>query len=308
MQELQMLAINLMRNQKFDALAVGIIDFKLGDFNSFEIHSSNVFSKTPELYFDIASLTKPVTLAANYLLHPEWFNNDMILLLNHRGGLPAWGRLSGRLSKEQWRNQINSYPIIPSQTLYSDYSALRLMLEIEKKSGKNFKTLCFEYLDNEIKFWKDIEDKSKCPITGIRNSKPIQGIVHDDNAHIISEFCSHAGLFGTINGICKTLLTLEKKKNLTNFMSEEFDKKNHERYIAGWDTVEDYSNTLAGDGAGLKTFGHLGFTGTSIWIDAEKKIGHVILTNATRENWYDRKGLNDLRKGIGKYIWHKRFF
>ncbi len=308
MQELQILAINLMRNQKFDSLAVGIIDFKLQQFKSFEIHNSHVFSNTPELYFDLASLTKMLTLASIHLLHPEWFDKNMLLLLNHKGGLPAWGRLTGRLSKDHWRNQIGEYKITESETLYSDYSALRLMLEIEKKSGRNFKELCFEHLDSEIKFWKDIEDKSKCPITGIRRSKPIKGIVHDDNAHIISEFCSHAGLFGTVNGICKTLLTLERKKNLTEFMFKEFDKNNHERYLAGWDTIEDFSNTLAGDGASLKTFGHLGFTGTSIWIDSEQKLGHVILTNATRDNWYDRKNLNELRKGLGKYIWHKRFF
>jgi CubicO group peptidase (beta-lactamase class C family) len=51
------------------------------------------------------------------------------------------------------------------------------------------------------------------------------------------------------------------------------------------------------------TFGHLGFTGTSIWIDPQKKKGHVILTNATKKYYYDRQGLNDLRRQIGEAIW-----
>src|SRR3989339_432063 len=138
MQELQMLAINLMRNQTFDALAVGVIDFKAHAYKCFEIHDKNIFSQTPELYFDLASLTKPMTLAANYLLHPEWFTKEMILLLNHRGGLPAWGRLTGRLSVDYWRKQISAYKIKESETLYSDYSALRLMIEIEKTTGQHF--------------------------------------------------------------------------------------------------------------------------------------------------------------------------
>jgi CubicO group peptidase (beta-lactamase class C family) len=77
---------------------------------------------------------------------------------------------------------------------------------------------------------------------------------------------------------------------------------NH-RFAYGWDRVENPGNTLAGAGCGPSTFGHLGFTGTSIWIDPEKGLGHVILSNATKYHWYDKVGLNDIRRAIGEKVW-----
>jgi len=62
--------------------------------------------------------------------------------------------------------------------------------------------------------------------------------------------------------------------------------------------VLDTKLTLAGSRANLSTFGHLGFTGTSIWIDSERKVGTVILSNATQNYWYDKAELNKLRKFI----------
>ena len=89
-------------------------------------------------------------------------------------------------------------------------------------------------------------------------------------------------------------------------LKKGFQKRdNGDRFVNGWDTVDinNGKESLAGRGCGPFTFGHLGFTGTSIWIDSEKRIGFIILTNATRDFWYERTRLNDLRKEIGRFIW-----
>ena len=86
---------------------------------------------------------------------------------------------------------------------------------------------------------------------------------------------------------------------LENFKSH----KNEDRFIMGFDHVMDPDNTLAGVGSTTKTFGHLGFTGTSFWINPETNIGAVILTNATQTYWYERSGLIKLRKELGTAIW-----
>ena len=78
------------------------------------------------------------------------------------------------------------------------------------------------------------------------------------------------------------------------------------RFENGWDRVEDPSSTLAGAGCSNRTFGHLGFTGTSIWIDSVKKLGHVILSNATKNYWYDKKSLNIYRRNLGKLVWENQ--
>jgi hypothetical protein len=289
----------LMNSQHFDNLAVGIIDFETKKFETIEWHDGHFIDSRYERYFfDLASLTKPLTLASTYLLDPKKFNSDLMLLLNHRGGITS----GGRISSSNWRAYINQFNIVESPTLYSDYSALRTMLEIEKVYNRDLYSICSFFWDKELIHWSDILDPSRSPSTGIRRKRLIQGVVHDDNAYYLGEKVSHAGLFSTIEGLCQSLINLENKTNMIKQMLDSFSKKN-ERFINGWDTVTNPDESLAGKGCSSKTFGHLGFTGTSIWIDCEKKRGAVILTNATQNYWYDRKGLTTLRKELGRLIW-----
>ncbi|MBL6988480.1 MAG: serine hydrolase [Bacteriovoracaceae bacterium] len=288
------LASKLMNKQHFDCLAVASIDFKKNTYQSYATHDA--------LFFDLASLTKPLTIGAISFLHPKLFDESMLLLLNHRAGLPPWGRLS----RDSWQKQINSYEIKASKSCcYSDFSALRLMLELEKKSKKKLVEMCSSYWD-ELYYWQDLPPNARCAPSGFRNHKVICGEVHDDNAFVIKENCSHAGLFATIDGLSKSLINLNKSHQLLAYMQTQFKKAgpNHPRFISGWDTVLDQSKTLAGKGVSPNTFGHLGFTGTSIWIDIEKNLGTIILTNATKNYWYDRDGLNLLRRELGSFVFN----
>jgi CubicO group peptidase (beta-lactamase class C family) len=287
----------LLKKQHFDCLAIAEIDFSDGTFDSICINKNKLTKEN--IYFDLASLTKPLTLAATYLRKPEIFGDNMKLLLNHRGGLPSWGRLDSN-----WRGQILKYQIKKTdKDIYSDFSALRLMLEIEAKTNRPFYDICSEYFDPEVLFWLELQDDFFCPQTGTRNGTPITGQVHDDNAFVIGEKVSHAGLFGTIKGVARCLLTLNEDNLLFDKMNEEFDNLDqNRRFIAGWDRVTDPSTSLAGRNASLRTFGHLGFTGTSIWIDLEKEKGSIVLSNATKNYWYDKDGLAEIRKEVGSLI------
>jgi CubicO group peptidase (beta-lactamase class C family) len=299
MEKLKNLAFELMGNQHFDSIAVGVIDFKNKSFESFEI-SADVFSTRPYLYFDLASITKVLTNSAVRLKHPELFDEQTMLLLNHNAGLP----MGGLLSKKSWRKELLEYQVTKSPTLYSDYSSLRCMLELEKKSGKTLENLCSYYFDSELLHWKKLPENSFSPETGIRNKKIVSGEVHDNNCYNIGEFISHAGLFATINGLCRSLLNLDKEANMNEQLDIAFKVQGmDDRFILGFDRVMDLENTLAGIGCSSKTFGHLGFTGTSFWIDLEKMRGSVILTNATQSFWYERSGLSHLRKILGTAIW-----
>lgn len=299
MEKLKNLAFELMGKQHFDSIAVSVIDFKANEFESFEI-SADVFSTKPYLYFDLASLTKPLTNSAIRLKQPEIFDEKMMLLLNHKAGLPV----GGLLSKKTWKDELLAYDIKESPSLYSDYSSLRCMLEIEKKTGKSLKELCSFYFDKELLHWKDLPEDSFSPEYGIRNKKIVCGEVHDNNCFNINQFISHAGLFATVGGLSRSLLNLEKSVGMIAQISKLIPaQKADDRFVLGFDRVMDPENTLAGAGCSLKTFGHLGFTGTSFWIDIEKMRGAVILTNATQTYWYERTGLNHLRKKLGEAIW-----
>jgi hypothetical protein len=299
MKNLKELAHSLMADQHFDSLAVGIIDFKNKSFESFEMQAG-ILSTKPYLYFDLASVSKVLTNSAVRLKNPELFDDSMMLLLNHQAGLP----MGGLLSKSSWREQILSYEITESPVLYSDYSSLRCMLELEKKSGKKLKELCSYYFDEQLVFWKDLPENVFCPEYGIRNKKIVCCEVHDNNCFNIGEFVSHAGLFATVDGLCKSLLNLDKLANMCEQVEKIFPSiKPDQRFLLGFDHVMDKENTLAGKGCSDRTFGHLGFTGTSFWIDLEKSRGAVILTNATQTYWYDRAGLTKLRKLLGEAVW-----
>ena len=300
MENIKQLAFELMANQHFDSLAVGVIDFNKKNFNTFEMQAG-IESTKPYLYFDLASLTKPLTNSAVKLKYPELFDPAMMLLLNHRAGLP----MGGILSKNSWQKELLTYDIKSSSVLYSDYSSLRCMLEIEKKTNKNLLELCSYYFDQDLVFWKKLPNNIFCPEYGWRNQKIICGEVHDNNCFNINSFTSHAGLFATIAGLCHSLLNLEKATSMCDQLKKLFlSHKVEDRFLLGFDTVSDTQNTLAGKGCSTFTFGHLGFTGTSFWIDLEKMRGSVILTNATQSYWSDRSGLTHLRKSIGSAIWN----
>lgn len=290
----------LMPHAPFDALGVGVIDFATNHYQAFEANHFEEelsFKSEPTLYFDLASLTKPLTNSLAYFLKPEAFDTNLLLCLNHRAGLPAWGLLP----HSGWKEQILAYPIRESETLYSDFSALRVMLELQKK-GLDQKKTCSEVWDKETLFWTDLPFYFPKPQYGFKNGRPNFGQVHDPNAWVIGEFCSHAGLFSTVDGLCRTLLAYQKQTGFLEQVKADLGKHSH-RFSFGWDRVENPESTLAGTGCGPMTFGHLGFTGTSIWIDPERNRGHVILSNATKEHWYNKQALNDLRKAIGELVW-----
>ncbi len=291
---------SLLPSEKFDALGVGVIDFNKMSFEAFEAEKTLdglIFRSEPRIYFDLASLTKPLTNSLSYFLRPDVFDDKMLLCLSHRGGLPAWGLLPA----EGWEEIILSYEVKDSPTLYSDYSALRVMLELKNK-GMDQKKMCSPIWDKETMFWLDLPPWYPTLQNGFVNGHPNFNGVHDPNARNLRSFCSHAGLFSTLDGLCRTLLRYENETRIIEKVMRDLRTHSH-RFAYGWDRVENHAQTLAGNGAGALTFGHLGFTGQSIWIDPERRLGHVILSNATKYSWFDKQGLNDIRRAVGEKVW-----
>ena len=288
MKQIEHIVSTLLPHAPFDAVSIGVIDFNKNTFETYE--------SSEGVYFDIASVTKTLTNVLGYFLKPETFTPEMLLCLSHRGGLPSWGLLP----HDGWREIIQSYPIKESETLYSDYSPLRVMLEFNKKG--DLKSLCQTVWDKETIYWTDLPPGIPLVQTGYKNGEPNFGEVHDPNARTIGEFCAHAGIFSTVAGLCRTYLEYQKRTDFISKVKKEMSSHQH-RFSFGFDRVENPEATLAGKGCSKFTFGHLGFTGCSAWIDAEKMKGHIILSNAVKEHWYDKQVLNDVRRGVGEVVW-----
>lgn len=294
---------DIFRTQNFNCLSVGVVDFQNENYQDYTLFKdqNNHINPQEKIVFDLASLTKILTLSLSYFKGPKNFDSSLLLLLNHKGGLPAWARLSPK----SWEEQILSYPIKESPTVYSDLGALRLMLELESRLKQPLEKICEEIFQFPIYFWKNLPENAFVAETGFRHGQTISGEVHDDNAYNLNQFCSHAGLFGTVEGLCEFLIYWNKNYQLLEIMEKEFSKKKKDdRFVLGWDTVENIQTTLAGNLASQYTIGHLGFTGTSVWVDLERKIGSVILTNATQNYFHEKKDINELRKSVSNFIWN----
>jgi CubicO group peptidase (beta-lactamase class C family) len=120
------------------------------------------------------------------------------------------------------------------------------------------------------------------------------GEVHDENAYALGGVAGHAGLFGTAAAVgaqARHLLQVldgrtgvVRRDTLLEFVTRRSDIPGSSRAL-GWDTALPTSS--CGPRMSATAFGHTGFTGTSLWIDPERRIYVVLLTNRvhpTRRN------------------------
>jgi CubicO group peptidase (beta-lactamase class C family) len=128
--------------------------------------------------------------------------------------------------------------------------------------------------------------------------KILQGEVHDENAWSIGGVAPHAGLFGTMDDVSKWALeirrTLLEPEKSTGFVDTKvlaaYSKRAFPASVGDWGLgfmKPTKGRASCGRYFGPKSFGHTGFTGTSIWFEPQKDIVVVILSNRvhpTREN------------------------
>lgn len=124
----------------------------------------------------------------------------------------------------------------------------------------------------------------------------VQGEVHDETAWLLGGVAGHAGLFSTAEDLARFayMLVHEGQVGGKAFLKPETIRLfttpaapgRHTRAL-GWDTKSPSGYSSAGQRFGPRSFGHTGFTGTSLWIDPDQRLFVILLTNRvhpTREN------------------------
>lgn len=224
-------------------------------------------------------------------------------LLRHCSGLPAhrpyYLDLVGYPREERrdrLRRLIIDEPLVykPGTTeLYSDLGFILLAWVIETISKTRLDlyvrdqiylplgigTLCFRQSGDPLE--RGVAATENCPWRG----RVMRGEVHDDNAWAVGGIEGHAGLFGTALDVWKLLkellhgLLFLKTRLINGVLVRQFAirKPGLER-VAGFDTPS-CKNSSSGHLFSASSLGHLGFTGTSFWMDPEKSIIVVLLTN-----------------------------
>lgn len=291
---------------------------------TYDVSSSKVSTST---IYDLASLTKVIatTTAAMICIDRNLFklddpvykhipgfseNGKKVItiknLLLHNSGLPAWKKFYNKnLDADSIiKNIYQTKPEYPAgtKTVYSDLGIIVLGKLIETVTEKKLDRFCNDEIFIPLKmnntyFNPPDSVKYKIPPTEIDNhwrKKLVQGEVHDETSSLLGGVAGHAGLFSTaedLSTLCQVLLD----KGIFNggqFIKPETVKLFTTRYSSqstrapGWDT-KSATRSSAGNTFSKTSFGHTGFTGTSIWIDPERKLFVVFLTNRvypSREN------------------------
>lgn len=271
--------------------------------------------------YDMASLTKVVaTSTAAMILEEEGkldLNRTVVsylpefnapdksgitirMLLTHRGGLEAFAPLYRTFrGREQYLQQINTRPLkyVPgTQAIYSDWEMMLMQFVIERITGTTLDQFVAARVFGPLGmtstlFNPDSAMRQRIAPTEFDSTRGgvVRGFVHDENAWALGGVSGHAGLFSTapdlaifaqmlLNGGTYKGVRILKPSTISRWTARQ-DPGSSRAY--GWDTPSGQSS--AGHYFAARSFGHTGFTGTSIWIDPERNLFVILLTNRVNE-------------------------
>jgi CubicO group peptidase (beta-lactamase class C family) len=271
--------------------------------------------------YDLASLTKVIgTTTALMVLYDEGKihlddpvsryipafsggNKDLVtlrMLLEHRSGLPA-GRDLWRLAHtpEEARATVISTPLVcePNRCYeYSDLGADMLGFVVEAAAGEPLDAFLQDHVWGPLgmtdTFFKPADSlKARVAPTEVAPPRgyPLQGEVHDENAYALGGVAGHAGLFSTAPDLAvfAQMMLNGGEYNGTRIVADStialFTKREPGAgtRALGWDTCDDKGS--CGKYLSENAYGHTGYTGTSIWIDPDRDMFVVLLTNRVHE-------------------------
>lgn len=284
---------------------------------TYELDSPAVNTDT---LFDLASLTKVIatTTMAMVLYErgaldldtpvvqivPELRGTDkrrmeitLRMLLAHSSGLPAYEKLFLRAhTKDALLAAVFDMPLAADpgmQAVYSDIGFILLGVALERIAGEPLD----RFAQREIfgpcgmartTFNPPIAMRGTIPPTvddKIFRHRVVQGEVNDENASVMGGVAPQAGVFSTAadvalfaHNLLNAMALRVRHETVSLFTRRETAPARTSRAL-GWDTPSPPSQ--AGQYFSQNSFGHLGYTGTSLWVDADRGISITLLTNRT---------------------------
>jgi CubicO group peptidase (beta-lactamase class C family) len=176
---------------------------------------------------------------------------------------------------------------------YSCLGFISLAYIIEKVTGQTVAEFASENIFRPLKmkhtfFTPSPEFRNLCVPTEVVDGEPLVGVVHDPLARLQGGVSGNAGLFSTAGDLAvfaQMILNRGEFKGkrilgplAVERMTSIYPKVAYAGRGLGWDLDSSYS-TNGGDLFGPDSFGHTGYTGTSIWIDPETQTFVIFLTN-----------------------------
>jgi CubicO group peptidase (beta-lactamase class C family) len=219
------------------------------------------------------------------------------MLLAHSSGLPAYEKLFLRAKTREDLLQAaftTSLAAAPgARAEYSDIGFIILGVVLERLADESLDLFC----QREIFGPLGMTHTTFNPASALKSSIPptaddrtfrqriIQGEVQDENASVLCGIAGHAGLFSTAEDLAifaHAMLNggypILRSSTIELFSRRESAPEGTSRAL-GWDTPS--APSQSGKYFSPRSFGHLGYTGTSLWIDPDRQLSISLLTNRT---------------------------
>jgi CubicO group peptidase (beta-lactamase class C family) len=275
---------------------------------------------TPDTLFDLASLTKVVASTSMAMIlyqrglldldtrlssivgefageDPRRNQVNLRMLLAHSSGLPAYEKLFLRAhTREQLLEAAYSTPLANhpgARSQYSDIGFIILGVALERLADEPLDRFCQREIFGPIglihtTFNPAPEHHRLIPPTADDRTfrhRLIQGEVQDENASVLGGAAGHAGLFANAHNLAtfghvwlQGGQPILRPETISLFTRRESAPAGTSRTL-GWDTPS--SPSQSGQYFSPTSYGHLGYTGTSLWIDPERTLSVTLLTNRT---------------------------
>ena len=264
--------------------------------------------------FDVASLTKPMATAAIAMVLAGDGALDLAMpvrsvfadaaiigtvaqLLGHAAGCAAhvefFREMHGiadarRVLVERARRHPTSAPGV--EAVYSDLGYIVLGAVLERVAGASLEELFGDLVAGPLGLAATYGPVADAVATELDDRGLVCGRVHDENAYYGGEVCGHAGLFASLDDVARFAAAIVD--TLAGARRGRFQPDVLARFVTtaaapraswrlGWDTP---SHTPGVSHAGDRwprdhAIGHLGFTGTSLWLDLPRRRWVALLTN-----------------------------
>jgi len=219
-------------------------------------------------------------------------------LLSHTSGLPAFIRLYETCSSAEgaldsvYAAALEADP--GDTTIYSDLGMILLGKIVERVSGLSLDAYVAKEFFEPLRMNNTMFRPPSFSIPRIApteidthwRKKLVHGTVHDENAALLGGVSGHAGLFSTASDL---VVFMQMMINGGSYGGKEFFQQGTVAEFTRWQSGEgsralgwdckSASGSSAGDLFSTKSFGHTGFTGTSLWADPDRDLVVVFLTN-----------------------------
>lgn len=262
------------------------------------------------------SITVPVATYLEEFQAQDKKNITLEQLLTHRSGLPAGNPVEDYTQGiEQAVKKIAALPLQAppgKKFIYSDLGAILAGYIAEKVTGQTLAALFKKYIFAPLKLQQTLVFPSPRFLnhiapTNIENNVLIHGRVHDPRAYALGGIAGNAGIFATAADVAKfgnlflnTPLHEERpflsKKSIAIMTTPAPQLQPGEQRGIGFD-IDTPLSFAKGEKFSAQSFGHVGFTGTSLWIDPPSQTVVVFLSNRLHPD--GRGDVKELRRLVG---------